>query len=170
MQVSDVSFPVQRNFSSTHAIDALMDSAKVDPEAFNVLNHGDMWCNNMMFIYDSENKLQDALLVDYQISNYGSPIMDLCYFLFSSTQFEIKLSEFEYFFQYYHENLTECLTKLGYTKRMPKLNELFMDFYKRGFFGRSCPVVSILLNVVTYILSDCSFRSNIRAIGHRSAR
>lgn len=43
--------------------DAMLRITKPDPAKFNVLNHGDMWCNNMMFQYDDSSKIKEITLV-----------------------------------------------------------------------------------------------------------
>lgn len=39
-------------------------------ENFNVLNHGDMWVNNIMFKYTEDNVVENAKLVDFQLTRY----------------------------------------------------------------------------------------------------
>ena len=35
--------------------------------------HGDFWSNNILFSYDEEGKVDDLILVDFQLLNYGHP-------------------------------------------------------------------------------------------------
>lgn len=46
-----------------HMLDRCFEVVKEDPNSFNCLNHGDMWCNNSMFKYDSTGKVKDVILV-----------------------------------------------------------------------------------------------------------
>lgn len=53
-----------------HIVNNVMKVGIVDPDEFNVLNHGDCWLSNIMFTYDqSTGKLTDTYLVDYQLPN-----------------------------------------------------------------------------------------------------
>lgn len=57
-------------------------------DGINVLNHGDYWINNMMFLYEGEETVnpQDIRLVDLQLVRYSSPALDLQYFMTTSVQ------------------------------------------------------------------------------------
>lgn len=114
-----------------------LENFALDPEGFNVLNHGDFWINNVMFQYDSEDRLIDSKLLDFQVCFYGSPALDLNYFLFSCVKLDIRLSKLNYFIRYYHEKLVDNLALLGYGKALPTLKKLQYDFYDRMVYGMS---------------------------------
>lgn len=61
-----------------------------DDAVFNVLNHDDVWTSNLMFRYEDKVTLNDVLLFDYQLAYFGSPGVDLNYFLNGSVQDEIR--------------------------------------------------------------------------------
>ncbi|KAH8311355.1 hypothetical protein KR044_005912, partial [Drosophila immigrans] len=109
--------------------------SKPDPTGFNALNHGDFWSNNMMFSHDSFEKIKETYLVDFQLPKYGSVSQDLYYFLMSSTKFEDKVTKFDYYIKFYHQNLVENLKLLKYTNPLPTLSELHISLLKYGFFG-----------------------------------
>lgn len=44
---------------------------------FNVLNHGDLWTNNLMYKYDEAGNPVDSVLLDFQFGFLGSPALDL---------------------------------------------------------------------------------------------
>jgi len=46
----------------------------------NVLLHGDLWSNNLMFRREKDGNL-DALIVDFQLARYGPPAHDMMTFL-----------------------------------------------------------------------------------------
>ena len=48
-----------------------------DDGDLHVLNHGDLWTNNLMFKYDEAENPIDAVLLDFQFTSYGSPALDL---------------------------------------------------------------------------------------------
>lgn len=125
-----------------------------NPNGFNVLNHGDLWTNNLMFKYDKDT-LTDMLFVstflmfdicmnsddfissqiDLQLSVWGSPAIDLHYFIVSSAEKKLKTEQFDTIVQYYHDNLVKTLQSLGYKKHIPTLLELQIDLLQRGLLG-----------------------------------
>ncbi|XP_017855875.1 PREDICTED: uncharacterized protein LOC108608813 [Drosophila arizonae] len=106
---------------------------KVDDTEFNCLNHGDLWCNNIMF---AENGAEErTLFVDLQVGKWGSPAQDLWYFITTSAALDIKVKEFDHFISIYHERLVECLQLLKYSKHIPTLTELHIMMLKYGKWG-----------------------------------
>uniref|UniRef100_A0A182JZK9 CHK kinase-like domain-containing protein n=1 Tax=Anopheles christyi TaxID=43041 RepID=A0A182JZK9_9DIPT len=117
--------------------DVMLRITKPDPTKFNVLNHGDMWCNNMMFQYDDSSKIKEITLVDFQMCMWSSPVIDLHYFIFSSVRANLKLRELDHLICYYYEQLTENLTLLAYGGVRPTLQDLHSDFIERQLYGLS---------------------------------
>lgn len=103
---------------------------------FNVMCHGDIWANNVMFKYNKDSgKVEECLLVDFQISNYNSPMLDLLYFIYSSTRHDIKMQKVDQILHYYHAQLVANLKKLGYKQKLPTLLQFQKDFLELGLFG-----------------------------------
>lgn len=108
---------------------------KINEDEFNVLNHGDCWANNIMFRHDKENKLEETLLIDFQMCKWGTPAQDLYYFLFTSAKLELKLSCFDHFIKYYHDELVSNLILLGYSKPIPTLTDIHILLFKHQFWA-----------------------------------
>jgi len=52
--------------------------------------HGDFWSNNILFSYDEEGKVDDLILVDFQLLNFGHPAYDVIYVLYLSLDLEFR--------------------------------------------------------------------------------
>lgn len=119
-----------------HIVNNVMKVGVVNPDEFNVLNHGDCWLSNIMFTYDqSTGKLTDTYLVDYQLPKYGTVAIDLLYFLISSPQLELKVNKFDYFIKYYYDQLIAHLKLLSYSKKLPTLIDIHTSLMKHGIWG-----------------------------------
>uniref|UniRef100_A0A1I8PG57 CHK kinase-like domain-containing protein n=1 Tax=Stomoxys calcitrans TaxID=35570 RepID=A0A1I8PG57_STOCA len=115
-----------------------------NPEEFHVLNHGDLWVNNIMFQHNEAGSINETYFIDYQMSRYGPPAHDLLYFLISSTHMEIKLKEFDYFIAF-----SENLKLLGYQGKIPKLRDIHISLFKHGYWA-----YAIITNLLTIVLCD----------------
>lgn len=114
---------------------SMMEAVERTENTFNVLLHGDLWCNNAMFRYDDANNIEEVMLIDFQLCFWGSPAIELNYFIMSSVNSEIRQPQFDYFVKYYHDKLTENLKLLRYPQKFPSLKELQLEMLKRGEFG-----------------------------------
>uniref|UniRef100_A0A1I8PQJ6 CHK kinase-like domain-containing protein n=2 Tax=Stomoxys calcitrans TaxID=35570 RepID=A0A1I8PQJ6_STOCA len=122
-------------------------STEIFENEFLALNHGDFWCNNIMYQYDDEGNLKDTHVVDLQMPRFGSVAQDLMYFILSSTQLDLKVKRFDELVAYYHQQLVEHLKILEYSKTMPCLRDIHKSLIKRNVWGIltvSCIMAGVL--------------------------
>lgn len=115
----------------TKFVTAFVDVAEPMRSGFQVLNHGDLWMNNIMFNQDET----DIMLIDFQLSYLGSPAGDLLYFLISSVNDGCVVEKFDELVEFYHQELLRSLEVLGYSGDVPTLEEIHADLLEKGPFG-----------------------------------
>lgn len=76
----------------------------------NVLIHGDVWGNNILFSYNN-NMVNKACLVDFQFSTYTTPAYDLLMLLHNCTTSEFRKHHSKYLYKYYYSQLFNLLQK-----------------------------------------------------------
>ncbi|CRL06030.1 CLUMA_CG019012, isoform A [Clunio marinus] len=103
----------------------------VDNNDINVMMHGDFWTNNIMFRYDKNGLPIDAKILDYQFTAYGSPVLDLLYFIMSSTTEELREHKMETMMQFYYHQLRKTAEKLNCKKPIPSLHSFYCTVSKR---------------------------------------
>uniref|UniRef100_A0A1Y9H2E7 CHK domain-containing protein n=1 Tax=Anopheles dirus TaxID=7168 RepID=A0A1Y9H2E7_9DIPT len=102
-------------------------------DSFNVLNHNDIWINNMLFSYGDGTGVKDLLLLDYQLSFYGSPGVDINFFLYGSLQPKVRSAHFPELIQLYHSTLRCTLEQLQYRGTIPTLPDIHVEIIRKGF-------------------------------------
>ncbi|EDV41612.1 uncharacterized protein Dana_GF17421 [Drosophila ananassae] len=133
--IPDIERYIKKSPSATKFIEETLRLNKADEKSFNVLNHGDSWCNNIMFKYKENGEVDSTLFVDLQLCKWGSPAQDLWYVIVSSASLDIKVKEFDHFIKIYHERLSECLNLLNYSKPVPTLRDVHVMMIKGGTWG-----------------------------------
>ncbi|XP_037822893.1 uncharacterized protein LOC119611401 [Lucilia sericata] len=98
-----------------------------------VLNHGDFHLRNMMFKFNSDNQMEDLIMVDYQISCYGPSTIDLAYsqYLLMSPEMRARRN---IFMLYYFEEFLRVLKRLNFKGQMPLYSDFQIAFLKYRHF------------------------------------
>lgn len=152
-------------------------------ENFNVLNHGDMWVNNIMYKYTDDGRVENAKLVDFQlsryvpfmltcqlieiVSRYSTPALDLHYFLFTSPQPSVLSEHMFELLEIYHQALMADLAVLGIDVDY-SLEQLHKDMQNRAAFGLLA-IVQILPHIVappSEVFDLDNFASEVAADEH----
>lgn len=130
-----------------------------DDNSLNVLNHDDLWVNNIMFKYnDDGDKLEDLLMFDYQLSYWGSPGIDLNFFLYGSVRDDLREEQFYFLIKKYYDTFADVLKKLDYKGNIPTLQDIHIEIIKTGFHGKH---IAITINRCQLLIKFYNYR------GHR---
>lgn len=117
---------------------------------FSVLNHGNVWRNNLLFKYRNTEPV-DARLIDFKGAFIGSPVVDLMFFLTTSVAYDVTRNYKDELLYAYHTKLADTLAAVQFSGYVPSLLELHLDFLKRGIFE-----LMLTLTVAPYLRSvDC---------------
>ncbi|XP_017084908.1 uncharacterized protein LOC108117153 [Drosophila eugracilis] len=101
----------------------------------NVLNHGDLWVNNIFFKYDSDYKVQQVKIIDFQLCFYGSLGFDINYFLNTSLELEVLRDRRQELIDIYYKTLVDTLKHLPWSKPLPSYEEIMDEVRKREAYG-----------------------------------
>ncbi|KAF5275179.1 hypothetical protein FQR65_LT04211 [Abscondita terminalis] len=83
---------------------------------YSVVCHGDCWINNFLFRYGNtknSNSPTNLCILDWQLCRLGSPVLDLSYFIFSSTDKQFRDKFYDEMIREYYNSLCTFLTELG---------------------------------------------------------
>ncbi|XP_039764918.1 uncharacterized protein LOC120637249 [Pararge aegeria] len=100
-----------------------------------VMCHGDSWTNNFLFKYE-ENRPVDAKIIDFQLTRYASPVLDVVLFIYACTDQVLREKYYDELLQYYYEVLSARIRELGTDPDRVYSRETFMEEVKKySYFG-----------------------------------
>ncbi|CAG0915097.1 unnamed protein product [Notodromas monacha] len=122
------------------------------PTKFSCFVLGDCWVNNMMIRYEEIDGVKvprEACLLDFQVTRFARPMMDLAYFWYTSTCREV-FNNFDVVFEFYYEEFVKWLkllgSQMGQTLTLSELLEEFEAVEEMGFnmslFGLAVLMIS----------------------------
>lgn len=116
--------------------------------SLSILNHGDFWTNNILFKCPSGSEVpEEAMFIDFQISRFSSPALDLQYFMYTSPSQEVRFEHMNDLLETYHTELRKTLKMLGCSDVEFTIEHLKKDFEDRAYFGliTACFTLSLIL-------------------------
>jgi len=113
--------------------------------------HGDYWGNNMLYKYgDTENstKPTELKMIDFQMSRISHPIVDLLYFLYSSTLPGVRQEHMTTWLTFYFDTLMASLKQLKVDIPQYTLNDFMAEYKKRSITMMlfSCGIIMTVLD------------------------
>ncbi|XP_031628478.1 uncharacterized protein LOC116344183 [Contarinia nasturtii] len=116
------------------AFDNIHKSYEPQDDGFNVITHGDMFMNNLLYRHDQNGKPIDIRFVDFAIGKHVSPSIDLVCLLYGSSDSSIKQDDREHLIQYYHSELVKYLKLLKFSK-IPTLFDIQSACFRIDFYN-----------------------------------
>lgn len=100
-----------KEFAESAVFDRMIDFVKPS-EPYSVISNGDAWTNNFLFLYEGPSA-KDVRMIDFQLSRYGSPILDLSFFMYSVMTKELYDLHYRDLLNSYYGGLSNMVRDLG---------------------------------------------------------
>lgn len=104
-------------------------------EPFAVMCHGDFNRNNMLFLYDKNGLPTDVLPFDMATIRYGSPALDLSFFLYMNTDRRMRDVHWDELLDTYCAALAAAVSDGTDVVRVPNREQLDAEMSERAFYG-----------------------------------
>ncbi|CAD6208333.1 GSCOCG00003339001-RA-CDS [Cotesia congregata] len=113
----------------------LLKVSEYDNDEFCVLNHGDCWIGNFMFRENENGVPLEVRMLDFQMSVWTSPAVDLHYFINTCPEVSLKVDYDDYFIKKYVEILSKSMKRYGCSTPPPTLQDITRAMHKRRIYG-----------------------------------
>lgn len=115
-------------------------SSTIVRDEFFVVAHGDVWLNNIMWLYDGRNQCNGVKFIDLQTLRYTSPVIDILHFLYTSTEYLTRKIYMDRLIDDYVESLYLNLQKFDvhdeYVPNLQTLNDTIRkELRDRSMYG-----------------------------------
>uniref|UniRef100_U5ET49 Putative juvenile hormone-inducible protein n=1 Tax=Corethrella appendiculata TaxID=1370023 RepID=U5ET49_9DIPT len=117
-----------------------------------VITHGDCWLPNFLFKFAPNSNEQEPIsikMIDYQLVRYGSPVLDISFFIYSCTNQAMREQYYDELLNIYYTNLTDLIRDLGSdpNKVFPR-EEFEKELKQFSRFGCGFSIESVPLSIM----------------------
>lgn len=135
-------------YATDECFQFLTKLSKSDPEAINVIGHGDSWANNHMYKIDQETgEPLEIKLIDFQVVRYVPISRDVLYFLYMCTSCEFRKNHEADVIKMYIEAFNENCVKMGRHERL-NFDQYYEEFNKCRMYGL---IFAVALRHMVYV-------------------
>lgn len=107
-------------------------------DGYYVLCHGDYHLRNMMFKYGKDDgKLEDCMLLDFQMSNVCPITVDVIYSIYMLLGPEQRLNNYKELINFFFNSFVETLEKIGFKGELPNRVDFSRQISRHKIFGKS---------------------------------
>uniref|UniRef100_A0A1Q3FMK1 Putative juvenile hormone-inducible protein n=1 Tax=Culex tarsalis TaxID=7177 RepID=A0A1Q3FMK1_CULTA len=90
----------------------LMQRCLQKDDVYSVILHGDFNRNNVLFKYTDDGTPEDVLMIDFQENRFGTPALDLSFFMYMNIETELRERCWSKVLRCYHDELIRCLLEI----------------------------------------------------------
>ncbi|KAE8573328.1 EcKinase 9 [Halyomorpha halys] len=139
-----------------HYLDNVFDEMKSSEVYPNVLTHGDLWANNIMFRNDEQGNVAEACIFDFQLATYKPPGYDILLFLHCCTETDMRDKHLGHLMRLYYDVLAKTLRSAGIDVEdiisWQDFTNMLKDMLPLGL-AQAC-IFSIFVLVPDFIIKD----------------
>lgn len=139
----------------------LLKEIPAECNEFNVLNQGDIWINNIMFKYNEDGEPIDIRFVDFQMSHFGCPGIDINYFFCTSLTNETRSIFRNDLLILYHSVIVETLNSLQYDGFIPTIDRVHKELLRSKDIALMSPCIVLPLVKLSKDISDTMTTDNL---------
>lgn len=105
-----------------------------------------MWNNNIMYQNGDKDEPSNVMFIDWQLSQFGSPALDVAHYIFCSLDENIRSKHYNQLVECYYNSLSQTLKKFGCDdQKLFTLADLKDQFSK---YGRTCLFAGPILSQI----------------------